>query len=559
MSQLVLKEGSRPPWVGLGAAVWVQLGSGNPYSFPLFSPALKSVLGLSQQQITMLGVAVDIGENAGILPGIVCNKFPPWVVLSLGAFACFLGYGVVWLNVTQTLQNLPFWLLWVALLIGSNSSAWFSTTVIVTNMRNFPLSRGTVAGLMKGYSGLSAAIYTEIFSLILNKSASDFLLFLTIGLPIITSSMMYLIRICAPASASSTEDSSRNFLFTQLASILLGVYLLATKIIDSTFVLDKSVCYTFIAIMVMFMMAPLAIPLKMTIFPSGKKLEGSIITDMLLPQTSSESEKDLEDGEMGSEENGSETDIDTLLAVGEGAVRKKKRRPHRGEDFKFKEAMIKADFWLLWAVYFLGAGAGVTFLNNLAQIGYAQGNGIDTTLLLSLFSFCNFIGRLGGGAVSEYFVRSKSIPRTIWMSLTQAIMGVSFLLYTSTLSSTTLYLATGLVGICFGVQFTTMIPTASELFGLKNFGVIYNFILLGNPIGAFLFSGLLAGYLYDSEASKQGRSTCLGADCFRVTFLVLTAVCGVGVTLGLYLTVRIRPVYQMLYSGGSSHNRLSLH
>uniref|UniRef100_A0A7C9CQF0 Nodulin-like domain-containing protein n=1 Tax=Opuntia streptacantha TaxID=393608 RepID=A0A7C9CQF0_OPUST len=110
MTQLVKKIGSRPPWVGLGAAILVQFASGNPYTFPLFSPALKSVLGFSQQQITILGVAADIGENAGILPGIVCNKFHPWVVLCGGALACFSGFGLIWLTVTETIQNVPYWL-----------------------------------------------------------------------------------------------------------------------------------------------------------------------------------------------------------------------------------------------------------------------------------------------------------------------------------------------------------------------------------------------------------------------------------------------------------------
>ncbi|KAB1205152.1 hypothetical protein CJ030_MR7G016796 [Morella rubra] len=59
------------------------------------------------------------------------------------------------------------------------------------------------------------------------------------------------------------------------------------------------------------------------------------------------------------------SDVETLLAVGEGAV-KKKGRPHRGEDFKFREALIKADFWLLWFSFFLAVGSGITVLNNLA-------------------------------------------------------------------------------------------------------------------------------------------------------------------------------------------------
>lgn len=540
--------------MGLAAAVWVQFAAGNSYNFPLFSHALKSVLGFSQQQITMLGVANDIGESVGILPGLACNKLPPWIVLSIGAFICFLGYGIIWLAVTQTVHNLPYWLLWLALLIGVHSSAWFGTAVLVTNMRNFPLSRGIVAGLLKGYIGLSAAIYTEIYNMVLDNSAPALLLFLTLGLPIISVALMYFIRPCTPASEEDPSEHA-HFLFTQGASVFLGIYLLTTTIIADTLSLGKAVLYTFVAIMVILMMAPLAIPIKMTLFPSKKKLAGpvdssdklaldvgeSVQTEPLLVQSSSSFLGSFREDEDVSE-------VDLLLAVGEGAV-KRKRRPRRGEDFTFREVLIKADFWLLWLVYFLGVGSGITVLNNLAQIGYALGES-DTTLLLSIFAFCNFVGRLGGGVVSEYFIRLNKIPRTIWMTCTQLIMVIAFLLYASALSGT-LYAATALLGICFGVQFAIMIPTASELFGLKHFGVIFNFIQIGNPVGAFLFSGLLAGYIYDAESTKQGVSTCIGASCYRLTFLVLAGLCGLGSLLGLILTIRIRPVYQMLYAGGS--------
>ncbi|KAL6996664.1 hypothetical protein U1Q18_006793 [Sarracenia purpurea var. burkii] len=556
---MVLKGGSRPPWVGLGAAVWVEIAAGNAYTFPLYSPSLKSVLGFNQQQLTILGVANDVGENVGVLPGIACNKLPPWVVLSVGVCACFLGYGVLWLAVSQTVQSLPYWVLWIALCIATNSSAWFGTAVLVTNMRNFPLSRGTVAGILKGYIGLSAAVYTEIYTMVLGESASKLLLFLTLGIPVVCLAMMYLIRSCTPASG---EDSSVHvhFLFTQAASITLAIYLLTTTILKDAFSLSNSISYILVAVMVILLMSPIAVPIKMTLFPAnpkkpappidssddlvgGEGSDDSSQMDPLLVPSSSETY-------LGSFYEGEDvSDVDMLLAVGEGAVRKK-RKPKRGEDFKFLEAIVKADFWLLWLVYFLGVGSGVTVLNNLAQIGVAVGVN-DTTILLSLFSFSNFLGRLGAGAVSEHFVRSKIIPRTIWMTLAQAIMIVIFLLYASAIDGT-LYAATGLLGICYGVQFAIMIPTASELFGLKHFGIIFNFMQLGNPIGALLFSGLLAGYVYDTEAAKQqGSSSCTGSSCFRLTFLVLAGMCGLGSILSVILTIRIRPVYQMLYAGGS--------
>ncbi|KAL0429761.1 UNVERIFIED_CONTAM: hypothetical protein Sradi_0602100 [Sesamum radiatum] len=518
---VVLKEGSRPPWVGLGAAVWMQIASGNAYTFPLYSPSLKSVLGFNQQQLTILGVANDIGENVGILPGIACNKFPPWAVLLVGAFASFLGYGVLWLAVSKTVQSMPYWVLWIALCIATNSSAWLGTAILVTNMRNFPLSRGTVSGILKGYAGLSAAVFTEVYSVVLQL-------------------------------LEKTQQSIAIF-FLPKELVSVSLFFLTTTILKDLLPLGKTISYIFIVIMVILLMAPLAIPLKMTLFPANRKKPGqptdlisgdddSNQTDPLLTPSSSATF-------LGSfYEPEDITEVDLLLAVGEGAV-KKKRKPRRGEDFKFREAIVKADFWLLWFVYFLGVGSGVTVLNNLAQIGVSLGVD-DATTLLSLFSFCNFLGRLGSGAVSEHFVRSKTIPRTFWMGITQIIMVLTFLLYASALNGT-LYAATALLGICYGVQFGIMIPTASELFGLKHFGIIFNFMALGNPAGALLFSGWLAGQIYDAEAAKQLTSSCMGPSCFRLTFLILAGICGLGTLLSIILTIRLRPVYQMLYAGGS--------
>lgn len=129
-------------------------------------------------------------------------------------------------------------------------------------------------------------------------------------------------------------------------------------------------------------------------------------------------------------------------------------------------------------------------------------------------------------------------------------MVVVFILFALALDGI-LFIATAVIGVCYGILYSVVVPTASELFGLKHFGIIYAFMSLGNPIGALLFSGLLAGYLYDAEATKQGSSTCAGPDCFKVTFLVLASICGLGTILSIILTVRLQPVYQMLYAGGS--------
>ncbi|XP_027343460.1 protein NUCLEAR FUSION DEFECTIVE 4 [Abrus precatorius] len=549
---MVLKAGSRPPWVGLAAAVWVQIGAGNAYNFPLYSSALKSVLGLNQKQVTILGVANDVGENSSFLPGIASNKFPPWALLLLGSFLCFFGYGLIWLVVSQTVSPFPYVMLWLALCVASNSSAWFGTAVLVTNMRNFPLSRGTISGILKGYVGISAEVYTLIYSMLLKESASKLILFLSFGVSVVCLLMMYFIRPCTPPSG---EDSSVHvhFVFTQVASILLASYLVIIAIVDDLVSINDAVSHILVAIMIILLMTPLAIPAKMTLFPANSKNNvppvGSSDRDDVSMQTSPLLTPSSSAAYLGSfHESEDASDVDTLIAEGEGAIRKK-RRPKRGDDFKFQEALIKADFWLLWFAYFLGVGSGVTVLNNLAQIAVALGVQ-DTTILLSVFSYCNFMGRLGAGAVSEHFVRLVKLPRTFWMASAQIIMVLAFFLYASALDGT-LYVATALLGICYGVQYSVMFPTVSELFGLKHFGVISGFVMLGNPIGALIFSVFLAGNVYDIEAAKQGNSTCYGANCFRLAFLVLAGVCGLATIFSIILTLRVRSVYQMLYAEGS--------
>ncbi|KAJ4745727.1 Major facilitator superfamily protein [Rhynchospora pubera] len=555
------KKGTRPPWVGLAAAVWVQLAAANAYTFPLYSDTLKSVLGYDQQQLTLLGVADDIGENFGIIPGILCTWLPPWLILGAGTMLCFVGYGVVWLAVTKTVVSLPFWALWLALLLGSNSSAWLITTVLVTNMKNFPHSRGTVSGLLKGYVGLCAAVLTQLFSGILNKSPTDLLCLLSLGLPLICLLMVYFVRPCTPATEDD-ESQHGHFLFTQIACVILAIYLLGTTVFDEVLPKSRTAQYAMLGVTALLLMSPLAIPIKMTLFRSPYKVQPDRLASQgnlepLLPPALTQTY--IENSIATSDDNDDEDDdIDMLLAVGEGAV-KMKRRPRRGEDFEFHEALVKADFWLLFFAYFIGVGSGVTVMNSLAQIAYAARNDA-ITILLCLFSLGNFFGRLAGGAVSEHLVKSRMLPRPVLMTCTQTVMVMTYLFLALALEAS-LYAATACLGICYGVQFSVMIPTTSELFGLKNFGLFYNFMALGNPIGAFLFSSLLAGYLYDMEAAKGSTGTsCVGPNCFRLTFFILGGFCALGTFLSIILSVRIKPVYQMLYGGGPYRTpRSSLH
>ena len=106
-----VRAGSRPPWLGLGAAAWVQVAGGASSTFALYSHALKVALGADQSRLALLGVACDVGENLGLVPGVLYNQLHPALLLLIGASACLLRYDTACLLVFGVTPALPYWML----------------------------------------------------------------------------------------------------------------------------------------------------------------------------------------------------------------------------------------------------------------------------------------------------------------------------------------------------------------------------------------------------------------------------------------------------------------
>lgn len=134
----------------------------------------------------------------------------------------------------------------------------------------------------------------------------------------------------------------------------------------------------------------------------------------------------------------------------------------------------------------------------------------------------------------------------------------------------TMYIGTLLIGLGYGAHWAIVPAAASELFGLKNFGALYNFLTVANPAGSLIFSGLIASVIYDHEAEKQAHGIhssllrvrrllegalldveeplkCKGSICFFFSSLIMSGLCVIAVILSLILVYRTRIVYLNLY------------
>uniref|UniRef100_A0A803N5D0 Nodulin-like domain-containing protein n=1 Tax=Chenopodium quinoa TaxID=63459 RepID=A0A803N5D0_CHEQI len=253
--------------------------------------------------------------------------------------------------------------------------------------------------------------------------------------------------------------------------------------------------------------------------------------------------------------------VETIISEDESEVEGKRRDPQLGENFTLLQALGKTELWLTFVSLILGSGSGITIIDNMGQISDSLGYS-SPRIFVSIISVCNFLGRVGGGYFSEIVVRKYAYPRLLALAIVQSILAIGLLYYALGWPAS-IYTLTVLTSFGYGAHWGIAPAAVSEMFGLKCFGSLYNFIILSMPTGSFLFSSILASRIYDYYAETQGRivdpkvdlqlgdegsHTCIGRICYSITCAILTGVVCIAVVLSLIVVRRTRTLYTHLYA-----------
>ncbi|CAL5063140.1 unnamed protein product [Urochloa decumbens] len=522
-------------WLGLVTAVWVQCISGNNYTFSNYSHALKTLMGLTQLQLNGLSVAKDVGKAFGLLAGLASDRVPTWLLLAIGSLEGLLGYGTQWAVVSGAVRPLPYWQMCVFLCLGGNSTTWMNTAVLVTCIRNFRRSRGPVSGLLKGYVGLSTAIFTDVCSALFADDPASFLVMLAVVPAAVCALAMVFLRE-GPAAAgggADEEEDGRCFAAINSLAVAIALYLLAA---DLTGIGGGggAVSAVFVAVLLVLLASPGAVPALLA-WKSWVKARKDANADLEGADSLAAAAAPLL------------VSAKAAAAGRDEEARGPGERPRLGEEHTIAQALTSLDFWVMFASFLMGVGTGLAVMNNLGQMGVAMGYA-DVSLFVSMTSIWGFFGRIASGTISEHFIKTRAIPRPLWNAASQVVMAAGYIVMALAVPGS-LFIGSVVVGACYGVRLAVTVPTASELFGLKYYGLIYNILILNLPLGSFLFSGLLAGLLYDAEATPVpgGGNTCVGAHCYRLVFLVMALACAVGFVLDVVLSVRTKRVYARIH------------
>lgn len=439
-------------------------------------------------------------------------------------------------------------------------------------------------GILKGYAGLSGAILTQIYLMINFPNEASLILMVAVGPSIVVIALMFIVRPVGGHKQVKPSDNS-SFFFIYSVCLILAAYLLGVLVLEDLIDLSQTII-TFIAVLlIIFILLPIIIPILLVFFSEPRPpAEESLLSET--QKEASKSEQDVNEVILSEVEDEKSPEVDSLpaserqkriaqlqaklfQAAAEGAVRIKRKGPRRGEDFTLMQALRKADFWLIFFSLVLASGSGLTVIDNLGQISGSLGY-TDTSIYVSMISVWNFLGRVGGGYFSEIVVRKYAYPRPVAMAVVQVIMAIGLFYYSMGWPGE-IYVVSVLIGLGYGAHWAIVPASASELFGLKSFGALYNFLTLASPAGSLIFSGVIASGIYDYYAEKQAALSvrnseamlavplrdddslsCEGSICYSITFGILSGLCIVATGLSLVVVYRTKRVYANLYGNSRS-------
>jgi len=183
--------------------------------------------------------------------------------------------------------------------------------------------------------------------------------------------------------------------------------------------------------------------------------------------------------------------------------------------------MIKTpEFWMLWLLYFISAGAGLMVIGSVA--GMAKNSlGESAFLAVAIMAIGNAGGRVVAGVLSDKIGRIKTLAgmfilQAILMFAAIPIIGAG---YTS--AFLLVFLAT-FIGFNYGANLTLFPSFTKDYWGMKNFGVNYGVVFTAWGAGGFVMS-------------KTSQVLAASTGSFTASFLIS----GVLLCIGIYFTFHL--------------------
>ncbi len=152
------------------------------------------------------------------------------------------------------------------------------------------------------------------------------------------------------------------------------------------------------------------------------------------------------------------------------------------------EILCTPSFWLLWVLYFIGAGAGLMVISSISGMA-KKTMGDSAFIAVAVMAVGNAAGRIAAGQLSDKIGRQWTLMLVL---LIQAVLMFLAIPVTTSLHGAqfVIVLVATLIGFNYGANLSLFPSFTKDLWGLKNFGVNYGCLFTAWGVGGFVLSRL---------------------------------------------------------------------
>jgi predicted MFS family arabinose efflux permease len=187
------------------------------------------------------------------------------------------------------------------------------------------------------------------------------------------------------------------------------------------------------------------------------------------------------------------------------------------------EILRQPTFWLLWVIYFIGAGAGLMVIGSISGMA-KKSMGELAFVAVAVMAIGNAGGRILAGTLSDKIGRRWTL--CLVLAIQAALMFIAIPVTASkAMAAVVIVLVAALIGANYGANLALFPAYTKDLWGLKSFGMNYGVLFTAWGVG-----GLVLSRLQQTLTAQSGGS-------FQSSFIVA----GLLLLVGAALTILIKP------------------
>ncbi len=154
--------------------------------------------------------------------------------------------------------------------------------------------------------------------------------------------------------------------------------------------------------------------------------------------------------------------------------------------------MKSGKFYIIWLIYFIGAGAGLMVISSVAGMA-KKSLGDMAFLAVAIMAIGNAGGRIIAGVLSDKIGRRLTL--TLMLLFQCVLMLIAIPVVGKSSSAVILVLLATFIGFNYGTNLSLFPSLTKDNWGLKNFGINYGIVFTAWGIGGFVMP-ILSQMLY---------------------------------------------------------------